>query len=312
MSIVPIVFAFDNNLAMPAAVCLYSLFVNALPTTTYDVFILYRQGKPLDMQHINKVMATYPKHKLSLIEVGGDFDSSFEIRGITTPAYYRLLIPNLISQYDRVVYSDVDVIFRQDLGALYRDTDMDDCYIAGVNNLANIDADLQRHYKDVLHLDDAEIICSGFLLMDLRKMREDNMVDRFVAEAKNRYKYQDQDVLNIVCKGHIRQLPPKYSLLTYISQLAVSDEAQRLKSPWTLSEIDDAVRSGNIHYNGQKPWRGYCVNFDVWWEYYRKSPVFDPQFYFDFFYKKLDEFDRLSLWKRIKILVRYFLYGRKK
>lgn len=312
MSIVPIVFAFDNNLAMSAAVCLYSLFANAMPTTVYDVFILHRQGKPLDMQHINKVMAAYPKHKLSLIEVGGDFDSSFEIRGITTPAYYRLLIPNLISQYSRVIYSDVDVIFRQDLSSLYHDTDMDGCYIAGVNDLANIDADLQRHYKDVLHLNDAEIICSGFLLMDLKKLREDNMVGRLVTEAQNRYKYQDQDVLNIVCQGHIRQLAPKYSLLTYISRLAVSDEVQRLKSPWTLSEIDEAVRSGNIHYNGQKPWRGYCVNFDVWWEYYRKSPVFDPKFYFDFFYERLDELDRLPLWKRIKILVRFFVYGRKK
>ena len=54
----------------------------------------------------------------------------------------------------------------------------------------------------------------------------------------------------------------------------------------------------------------YCVNFDIWWEYYRKSPVFDRQFYFDFFYSRLNELDRLSLWKRIKILVRYFVYGR--
>ena len=53
------------------------------------------------------------------------------------------------------------------------------------------------------------------------------------------------------------------------------------------------------------------MNFDIWWEYYRKSPFFDAKFYFDFFYSRLNEYDLLPLWKRIKILIRYFVYGRK-
>lgn len=55
----------------------------------------------------------------------------------------------------------------------------------------------------------------------------------------------------------------------------------------------------------------YSINFDVWWEYYRKSPFFDERFYFDYFYYRLNIFDQLSLWKRIKILVRYFVYGKR-
>ena len=47
-------------------------------------------------------------------------------------------------------------------------------------------------------------------------------------------------------------------------------------------------------------------------EYYRKSPVFDQKFYFDFYYSRLNELDQLPLLKRIKILVRYFVYGRRK
>ena len=77
------------------------------------------------------------------------------------------------------------------------------------------------------------------------------------------------------------------------------------------SEIKEALQYGNIHYNGHKPWKKYCVNFDIWWEYYRKSPFFDEKFYFDFFYGKLNELDQLSLWKRIKVLVRYFIHRQK-
>ena len=51
---------------------------------------------------------------------------------------------------------------------------------------------------------------------------------------------------------------------------------------------------------------------DQWWEYYRKSPIYDPAFYFSFFNNKLEYLDQLSLIKRLKILLRYFILGRKK
>lgn len=76
-------------------------------------------------------------------------------------------------------------------------------------------------------------------------------------------------------------------------------------------ELQYALTKGIVHYNGPKPWKDYCVNFDIWWEYYRKSPFFDERFYFDFFHGKLNLLDQLPLWKRVKILIRYFIYGRK-
>ena len=76
------------------------------------------------------------------------------------------------------------------------------------------------------------------------------------------------------------------------------------------AEIEKQWPHSNIHYNGQKPWKGWCVNFDIWWECYRKSPFYDEKFYFDFFYNKLNEHDQLPLWKRVKILLRYFIFGR--
>ena len=47
MNQVPVVFAFDNNLAFEAAVCISSLFDNARESTIYDVFILYPDGQIL-------------------------------------------------------------------------------------------------------------------------------------------------------------------------------------------------------------------------------------------------------------------------
>lgn len=309
MNRIPIVFAFDNNLTMPAAVCIYSLLVNAKPSTAYDIFILHRQGLNLDISLVERVMAHFPQSTLTLREVGDVFDSSFEIRGITTPAYYRLLIPELIPEHDRVIYSDVDVIFRQDLSEVYADS-LGDNILAGVNNLAHVDADLKAHYEGVLGLNSQNIICSGFLVMDCAAMRRENLKDRFLELAKNRYKFQDQDILNIACAGRIKMLAPKYSLLTYISYYSINNGKDSLEPLWTAAEVDEALREGNVHYNGSKPWKAWSYNFDIWWEYYRKSPIYDEQFYFEFFNSKLTELDRLPLLKRIKILARYFVYGK--
>lgn len=303
---IPIVFAFDNNLSMPAAVCIFSLLKNAKESTVYDIFVLKRDGEDLDLSMVERVMREFPRHSLTVRPVGDTFDASFEIRGITTPAYYRLLIPSLIPEYDKVIYSDVDVIFRQDLSDVY-DEDLGGNILAGVNNLAHIDGDLKAHYEGELHLDPRNVICSGFLVMDTAAMRSESLEPKFVEQARNRYKFQDQDVLNITCAGRIKMLPPKCSLLTYITVYAMQDKG-RFAPLWSVEEIDEALASGNIHYNGQKPWKGYCINFDIWWEYYRNSPIFDEKFYFSFFSDKLNELDKLPLMKRIKILVRYFIY----
>ena len=48
MNIVPIAFAFDNNLVMPAGICISSLMMNANEDTFYDIFILHSASENLD------------------------------------------------------------------------------------------------------------------------------------------------------------------------------------------------------------------------------------------------------------------------
>ena len=168
-----------------------------------------------------------------------------------------------------------------------------------------------RHYHiEKLHLDPEKIIYSGNLIINSQKIKEDNLIPLFKEQAKNDYKFQDMDILNIVCRGKIQYLSSEFCLSTFIVQASIYNNESILKL-WNQSDIDKALKQGIVHYNGQKPWKGYCINFDIWWEYYRKSPFFDEKFYFDFFYHRLNIFDQLSLWKRIKILVRYFVYGKR-
>lgn len=309
MNIVPIVFAFDNNLVHPAAVCIYSLLANAKAETQYDIYILYPFAQELQKEYLIRVEQEFPSHSFTYLPVEDKFEGCYEIRGINNLTYYRLRIPELIPQYDKIFYSDVDVIFRNDLAELYYSTDLEGKYVAGVNSLAYLDKDLKTYY-DKIGLDSHFIIYAGNILINSKLMRENNLVEQFTELAKQNFRFQDLDIINIVCKGKIKPLPMWHCLTTYLSEYSVYQRQEVIKFWPTTDEIKFAQRKGVVHYNGKKPWKSYCINFDIWWEYYRKSPIFDEKFYFDFFYNRLNELDQLSLWKRIKILIRYFVYGR--
>lgn len=310
MRTVPIAFAFDNNFILPACVCISSLMMNADKDTFYDIFILHSHAVKLEKKDLDRIPEYYSNCRISYRQVDGTFDKAFEIRGITTSAYYRLLIPNLIPEYDRIIYSDVDVIFRSDLSDIYFNTTLDDFYIAGVNSLAYLVPEYKEYYIKKLKSDPRKIIYSGNLIFNSKKIREDNLICLFKEQAKKNYKFQDMDILNIVCKDKIQYLSLDFCLSTFISQALIYNESDVLNL-WSKEDIDKARTQGIVHYNGQKPWQQYCINFDIWWEYYRKSPFFNEKFYFDFFYSRLNIFDQLPLLKRIKILVRYFIYGKR-
>lgn len=311
MNTVPIVFAFDNNLVMPACVAISSLMMNAHKDTFYDIFILHSANYPIKKEELNKLPTYFEHCRLTYREVSGVFDGAFEVRGVTTPTYYRLLIPELIPEYDKVLYADVDMIFRLDLAEVYH-IEMGNNYIAGTYDLGmNLSADGKRYITSMPELQQGDYLQAGFILLNSKAIKADGLVDKFKQAAKAKLKFQDQDILNIVCRGKKMVLPWKYNMTDY-SYYYLMEEPQLLTEKYTNSDIDEAKAQGNLHFNGHKPWKKYSVNFDIWWEYYRKSPFFDEKFYFDFFYDRLNELDQLSLWKRIKILVRYFVYGKRK
>ena len=308
--IIPIVFAFDGNLIDPACICLSSLLMNAREDTFYDIYILYPSKENLQRDKIHLLLTAYSNCRIIWRPVTSEFDSSFEIRGITSAAYYRLLIPELIPEYDKVLYSDVDVIFREDLSRYYN-IDVEGYYFAGVDSTAHLMKDFNHYYATMFKCPGKGIIYSGNLIINSRLIREDGIVEKFRDHATKKYKFQDMDIINIVCKGKIKYLSPSFCYTTYISDFAVNHR-ELLQTIWTEEEIQEAEDKGIVHYNGQKPWMGACINFDIWWEYYRKSPFFDSKYYYQFFNNMLNEHDRLPLFKRIKILLRYFIYGRKK
>jgi lipopolysaccharide biosynthesis glycosyltransferase len=303
MKKIPIAFCFDDNLEMPAGVCMTSLLTNAKTDTFYDIFILHAAGCRFPQGRLNELPQRYPNCQITYRVVGHDFENYFEIRGITFAAYYRLIIPELIPEYDKILYSDIDVIFQCDLADIYESADLSTYYMAGVSSPLEL---FRVHLKDKANCQVEQYIYSGNLIINSQKIREDRLMVQFRELAKQDWLYQDMDVLNIACHGKILYLPPWFCYCYDIAHI-MADEKQ---SYYTQEEVSTAIKQGIVHYNGAKPWQKYCLYFDVWWMYYKHSIFYNRHDYCEFFERKMNDYDSLPLWKRVKILFRFFKNGR--
>lgn len=300
MKKIPIAFCFDDNLILPAAVCLTSLLKNSLLNTYYDIYILHNDKcKYQNSNYLEKLHNEFNNFSITYRSVGEAFNEAYEIRGITIAAYYRLLIPQIIPEYDKIFYFDVDIIFRNDLSELYNTIDLEDNYVAGVSTPYS---DITNYVNETIGMDISKYICSGTMILNSKKINQDNLIEKFKETAAKNLKYQDQDTINIVCNPKIKILDPWFGIVGTVSEI-ISNKNQII---YSKEQADYALNYGIIHFNGNKPWKTWCYNFDIWWEYYRYSVFFDPEFYHEFYHNRLNEYDSLSLWKRVKILLRYF------
>ncbi len=308
MATIPILFTFDQSLLMPAGVCITSLLESAEPDTFYDIYILHKPG--CDFSVLEKLYDHFNNFKLTFREVSGEFVGAYEIRGIPETAYYRLLSPDLIPEYDKMLYSDVDVIIREDLSKYYK-LDLGDNYFAGVDNCSRLRPGVQKYLADKLALDYRNgYYYSGNLIFNLAAIRRDNLIERFRELGKNDYYQQDMDIINIACNGRFLPLGPVFCLTVQLYSLIVQ-RREEMEAIYGKEALDDALDHGILHYNGPKPWKEECVNMDIWWAVYRRSIFFDETFAHDFWLDRRYALEKLSLWKRIKLVARYFRKGGK-
>ena len=196
---------------------------------------------------------TIKPHKSSIHFIHGnhDFDES-KRRSWPIAMWYRLMLPKLLPNVSRIIYADMDMIFFRDLIDIY-EYDLGKNVIAAVPTRAN------------------GYINSGFLLMDLDKIRREKIYDKWIrASRENEYYNPDQDVLNYTLKGRIAFLPLRYNF-----QIS---HGSRIFKLYSKIQIDDLKHNlVCLHYSDYvKPWSAGVrpVFSKYWWDVANKTGLF--------------------------------------
>ena len=117
----------------------------------------------------------------------------------------RLFLPSIAPDLKKILYLDLDITINGSLQELW-EVNMDNYSIAGV-----IDVNIYNHrYLEIM--DVATYLNSGVLLMNLEKLREMDAENKFISLLEeNKYRFPDQDVINIVCDGTKRVVSNKWN-----------------------------------------------------------------------------------------------------
>ena len=293
--IIPIVLSADDMYAPFMYTTIISILENSNKKTFYVFFLLVPHNFSKTLENtILKINDNY-KCSIHFIYINNIFDNiDKKISHITIPTYYRLLIGDLLpEEFEKCIYLDVDICVCKDLSDLFN-IDLNDNYIAGVvaagyyfseeKNCERLNLPSMKRYVN-----------AGVLIMNLKKIREDKMTEKFMELLKNNYDSQDQDILNVACFGKIITLPPKYNAMV----MRLKENNPLLRELYNEQEINEAKNSPYIiHYaDKKKPWNNIGIYMEnYWWNIAKKTPYINILFNRENIYKN----ELKKWWVKIK------------
>jgi lipopolysaccharide biosynthesis glycosyltransferase len=191
-------------------------------------------------------------HRIGFLPVPDERLAGLPTKGFTLKAtWYRIFLPDLLPDVDRILYLDVDLLALQGLEELWS-TDLTSHTAAAVANV------LPRHYAERLAaagLDPSRYFNAGVMLMNLEAMRGSRSsaaLLEYGRERANRLVLRDQDALNAVLGPTCLSLHPRWNCM---NALFVYPWAEEVFGPERLAQArrDPAIR----HFEGpffNKPW----------------------------------------------------------
>ena len=195
------------------------------------------------------------------------------IKGFTRKAtWYRIFLPDLLPDVEKVIYLDADCIVFDSLARL-AENPMKNDLVAAVTNVFQAD-----HVGRVAGLGIAGehvYFNAGVLILDLDGMRRERTGDalkRYSVENAERLVWRDQDALNVVLGERRTALHPRWNLM---NSILVFPSAREVFGEGAVEEAlaDPGIR----HFEGpsaNKPWHYLCERdmHDLYSEYRSRTP----------------------------------------
>jgi len=172
---------------------------------------------------------------------------------------YSKLFFSQLEGIDKILYLDSDTIVDSSLESLW-EKNIEEYLVAGVRTFT-IDAieDLGLKKNDIL-------INDGIVLMNLNKFRKLNIEDKFVKSIEvfnGEPPILSEGILNLVCRGKILALHPKYNLMSGFFDYK-KHMLYRISDYYSNEIIDQAIKTPIIiHYLSAlygRPWFNNCTH----------------------------------------------------
>lgn len=264
--VVPVVFSTDDKYAPYCGVAITSLIANASKENVYKLFIFYDQLSMSNQLRI-KQLATENVF-IQFINIH-DYVSETKILThvhLTVATVYRLIIPYVLPEYDKVIYLDSDIVINSDVAQLY-DFELGENILGAAKGFVEDTEFMQKHLTKTLGIDVNNFFNAGVLIINCNKYKAEEIKAKCFKLLSERTDliFMDQCALNITCEGKVSWIPKEWNF-----EWSVLDEND-------ISEADIGEVPAVIHYAGTwKPW-DYPHRFmaEYFWKYAKQTLYYE-------------------------------------
>ncbi len=272
-----------SNLFAPyLGVYLQSICEHSVARKKYDIIVFESNISAENKIRLMKVVDGYQNVSLRFYDVQALFagiDLPIAQAAFARQCYYRLAMGKVFKSFNRVCFTDIDIIVKFDISEIF-ELDIKDNPLAACEEILwsheNRIGRMQQG-KDVSDYICHEVQCSdkyyntGVLLVDVKKFNEVANFEKLVQiGVENNFINQEQCVLNKVFDGKIYTLPPIYNFEIF-SQIFQSDKLSMVNY---MKSVEHACI---YHYlTTFKAWfYPELPKADLWWTLARKTPFYE-------------------------------------
>ncbi len=236
-------------------------------------YILDNNISSLNKKKIIRFLKKYSNCSTNFININSELFARFpETFHYSKAMYSRYLIPEIQSNLKKVIYTDVDVIFLNDIKEFF-DINLDGYGLAApieeIGQILENAWDFNKRKKELGISFSHKFFQSGNLLIDCEYWKNNKITEQLLRkteEKSNKLLAPDLEILNIIFENNYKKLDYRYSVCVHMinnqnKNLSVMKES--LKNPYL------------IHYSGnKKPWNCHTKYSWYFWKYARKTPFF--------------------------------------
>jgi len=243
MTSIHICFSCDNSFAAHCGVAIASILTHAADGDLFSFYILDDGISVANRRKFERLKTIRPFEIRFIPIQSGDFKDCPIRQGdhVSRATYYRFKIPGFFPELNKILYLDCDLLATANLRALFEEDLGDDA----VGMVADIHSEREKERLGIKGV--AAYGNGGVMLLNLRKWRDDALERQlfdYVANNPDTVKFWDQDAVNIVLRGKIRELDSAWNLQF--------QEGGPTSMAMTCADIQSARI---IHYSGRiKPW----------------------------------------------------------
>ena len=301
-----LVFSSSNDFAPYLGVALKSLMSFVSPQNNYDILVLEKKIEKQEKDTIRAICSGKPNVSVRFINlqaVTSDIHFYVPTADLSEETYYTVLVPWVLSSYEKALVLDCDLLFNHDPAELFN-TDIGDFYIAAIKEIVflgflnnprlNVNNSLTDYVRYKLEMKEPyQYFNAGVLLINLEAFRRVFTMEELIGKINvNKYSIVEQDLLNSVCAGHVKWMDYKWNLTCVLTRPEMFPECTdpssmtvpnlELAPEEELDKWKEAFAEPYIyHYlTKYKPWDYPFLEYaDLWWKAAKETPYYERFIY---------------------------------